>query len=174
MLRMYFLQHWFNLSDPAVEEALSDKISMRAFAPIDLGESGVPDETTICKIPLPHREARPRQEAVRRGQSVRLIVWLFKIVVNRRYPDGWQHDGSLSCALVNQEFGHRIQLIAQLRTIRISENRLKRDLEVRQHVSKARRPRTVNGCLHRLPAVQSVIMKVAKHSHLFSSAAALS
>jgi IS5 family transposase len=48
MLRIYFLQHWFNLSDPAAEEALYDMVSMRAFARIDLGESGVPDETTIC------------------------------------------------------------------------------------------------------------------------------
>jgi IS5 family transposase len=50
MLRIYFLQHWFNLSDPAVEEALYDMVSMRAFARIDLGGSGVPDETTICKF----------------------------------------------------------------------------------------------------------------------------
>jgi len=50
MLRIYFLQHWFNLSDPAAEEALYDMISMRAFARIDLGEAGVPDETTICKF----------------------------------------------------------------------------------------------------------------------------
>ena len=50
MLRIYFLQHWFNLSDPAVEEALYDMISMRAFARVDLGECGVPDETTICKF----------------------------------------------------------------------------------------------------------------------------
>jgi transposase, IS5 family len=50
MLRIYFLQHWFNLSDPAVEEALYDSLSMRAFARIDLGEAPPPDETTICKF----------------------------------------------------------------------------------------------------------------------------
>jgi len=50
MLRVYFLAQWFNLSDPAVEEALYDVLSMRAFARIDLGETGVPDETTICKF----------------------------------------------------------------------------------------------------------------------------
>jgi len=50
MLRIYFLQQWFNLSDPAVEEALYDMLSMRAFARIDLGEAGAPDETTICKF----------------------------------------------------------------------------------------------------------------------------
>ena len=31
MLRIYFLQHWFNLSDPAVEEALYDSLAMRRF-----------------------------------------------------------------------------------------------------------------------------------------------
>jgi transposase, IS5 family len=50
MLRIYFLQLWFNLSDPAVEEALYDIASMRAFAKIDLGTTGVPDETTVCKF----------------------------------------------------------------------------------------------------------------------------
>jgi transposase, IS5 family len=37
MLRVYFLQLWFNLSDPAVEEALYESNSMRNFAGIDLG-----------------------------------------------------------------------------------------------------------------------------------------
>ena len=50
MLRMYFLQHWFNLSDPAVEEALYDSPVMRAFVGIDLGREPVPDETTVCKF----------------------------------------------------------------------------------------------------------------------------
>jgi len=50
MLRIYFLQHWFNLSDPAVEEALYDSSAMRAFVSIDLGREPVPDETTVCKF----------------------------------------------------------------------------------------------------------------------------
>lgn len=50
MLRIYFLQLWFNLSDPAVEEALYDSASMRSFAGIDLGAEPVPDETTVCKF----------------------------------------------------------------------------------------------------------------------------
>jgi IS5 family transposase len=50
MLRVYFLQHWFNLSDPAVEEALYESASMRAFAGIDLGSEPAPDETTVCKF----------------------------------------------------------------------------------------------------------------------------
>jgi IS5 family transposase len=50
MLRIYFLQHWFNLSDPAVEEALYDSRAMRAFVGIDLGREPAPDETTVCKF----------------------------------------------------------------------------------------------------------------------------
>jgi IS5 family transposase len=50
MLRIHFLQHWFNLSDPAVEEALYDSRAMRRFAGIDLGREPAPDETTICKF----------------------------------------------------------------------------------------------------------------------------
>jgi IS5 family transposase len=51
MLRIYFLQHWFNLSDPAVEEALYDAAAMRAFVGIDLGREPAPEETTVCKFP---------------------------------------------------------------------------------------------------------------------------
>ncbi|MGH8543981.1 MAG: IS5 family transposase [Gammaproteobacteria bacterium] len=50
MLRIHFLQHWFNLSDPAVEEALYDSRAMRRFVNIDLGREPAPDETTICKF----------------------------------------------------------------------------------------------------------------------------
>jgi len=50
MLRIHFLQHWFNLSDPAVEEALYESVSMREFVGIDLGHEAVPDETTMCKF----------------------------------------------------------------------------------------------------------------------------
>lgn len=50
MLRVYFLQQWFNLSDPAVEEALYDSAAMRGFAGTDLGREAAPDETTVCKF----------------------------------------------------------------------------------------------------------------------------
>lgn len=50
MLRIHFLQHWFNLSDPAVEEALYDSHAMRKFVGIDLGREAAPDETTVCKF----------------------------------------------------------------------------------------------------------------------------
>ena len=50
MLRLYFLQHWFNLSDPAAEEAIYDSRALRNFVGIDLGREPAPDETTICKF----------------------------------------------------------------------------------------------------------------------------
>ena len=50
MLRIYFLQQWFNLSDPAVEEAIYDSQAMRRFVGIDLGHEPVPDETTVCRF----------------------------------------------------------------------------------------------------------------------------
>ncbi|MGH8403494.1 MAG: IS5 family transposase, partial [Gammaproteobacteria bacterium] len=50
MLRIHFLQQWYALSDPAVEEALYDSASMRRFVGIDLGCEPAPDETTVCKF----------------------------------------------------------------------------------------------------------------------------
>ena len=50
MVRIYFLQNWFNLSDPGVEEALYDSNAMRRFVGIDLGHEPAPDETTVCKF----------------------------------------------------------------------------------------------------------------------------
>jgi IS5 family transposase len=50
MLRIHFLQHWFSLSDPAVEEALYDSRAMRRFVGIDLGREPAPDETTVCNF----------------------------------------------------------------------------------------------------------------------------
>ncbi|KHF24690.1 transposase [Solemya velum gill symbiont] len=50
MLRIYFLQQWYSLSDPAAEEALYDMESMRQFVWIVLHEEPIPDETTILKF----------------------------------------------------------------------------------------------------------------------------
>src|SRR5690348_17825171 len=50
MLRIHFMQHWFNLSDPAMEDALYDSESMRRFAGIELAEDAVPDESTILRF----------------------------------------------------------------------------------------------------------------------------
>jgi transposase, IS5 family len=50
MLRIYFMQQWFNLSDPGMEDALYDSESMRRFAEIELVEDAVPDESTILRF----------------------------------------------------------------------------------------------------------------------------
>jgi IS5 family transposase len=50
MLRIYFVQQWFNLSDPQAEDALYDSESIRRFVRIELSEDVVPDETTILRF----------------------------------------------------------------------------------------------------------------------------
>jgi IS5 family transposase len=50
MLRMYFIQHWFNLADAACEDALLDSTALRRFVGIDLGRERVPDATTLLKF----------------------------------------------------------------------------------------------------------------------------
>ena len=50
MLRMHFVQHWFNLADEACEEALLDSVALRRFVGIDLGRERVPDGTTLLKF----------------------------------------------------------------------------------------------------------------------------
>jgi len=50
MLRIYFAQQWFNLSDPQAEDALYDSESIRRFVRVELGEDVVPDETTILRF----------------------------------------------------------------------------------------------------------------------------
>lgn len=50
MLRIYFLQQWYQLSDPGAEEALYDIQSMRQFACLELGHDAIPDETTILNF----------------------------------------------------------------------------------------------------------------------------
>jgi transposase, IS5 family len=50
MLRMYFVQHWFDLADQACEEALYDSANLRRFVGIDLGREPVPDATTLLRF----------------------------------------------------------------------------------------------------------------------------
>ena len=48
ILRIYFMQQWYHLSDPAAEDAILDHARMRVFAGMEPGYA--PDETTICKF----------------------------------------------------------------------------------------------------------------------------
>jgi IS5 family transposase len=50
MLRIYFMQQWFNLSDPSMEDSLYDSESMRRFAQVELLDDAVPDESTILRF----------------------------------------------------------------------------------------------------------------------------
>ena len=50
MLKIHFMQQWFGLSDPAMEEALWETPLLRQFAGIGPDFEGVPDETTILKF----------------------------------------------------------------------------------------------------------------------------
>jgi IS5 family transposase len=50
MLRTYFVQQWFNLSDPGVEEALYESAALRRFVGVDLGIASAPDETTVLRF----------------------------------------------------------------------------------------------------------------------------
>lgn len=50
MLRTYFVQQWFNLSDPGVEEAFYESPVLRRFVGVDLGVAAAPDETTVCRF----------------------------------------------------------------------------------------------------------------------------
>jgi IS5 family transposase len=50
MLCIYFMQQWFNLSDPQAEDALYDIEPMRRFAGIELAEDAIADESTILQF----------------------------------------------------------------------------------------------------------------------------
>lgn len=64
MLRTYFLQQWFDLSDPQAEDSIYDSESMRRFVGVELGEDRVPDETTI----LPGHETEAAHEQMEGDQ----------------------------------------------------------------------------------------------------------
>lgn len=50
MLRLYFLQQWFALTDEALEDAVYDSLAFRGFLGIDMLQSSVPDATTLPKF----------------------------------------------------------------------------------------------------------------------------
>ena len=62
MLRVYFLQNWYALSDPMAEETLDDSAAMRRFAGIEPGDDRIPDvEGTVAPVGprKPAERARP-------------------------------------------------------------------------------------------------------------------
>jgi IS5 family transposase len=79
MLRIYLLQQWYSLSDPAMEEALIEVPNMRRFAGIELISDRIPDEPTIltfCHLLEKHKLGVQIFETVKahlsaRGMSMR-------------------------------------------------------------------------------------------------------
>ena len=91
MLRIHFLQQWYALSDPAMEEALYDTPVMRRFAGLG-GLDEIPDETTILnfrRLLETHDLARELFERVnahlaRKGQSLRAgRSWMRRSLLRR-------------------------------------------------------------------------------------------
>jgi len=66
MLRIHFLQHWFNLSDPAVEEALYESRAMRRFVGIGLGRE---PSITGGSVHYSSNKLKPTSETVLRTRS---------------------------------------------------------------------------------------------------------
>lgn len=50
MLRIYFIQQWYGLSDPEAEDAICDRRSFQCFLKLDMATDTVPDETTILNF----------------------------------------------------------------------------------------------------------------------------
>ena len=50
MLRMYFMQIWFNMSDEGIEDAIYDSYAMKEFLGINFVQKQVPDATTLLKF----------------------------------------------------------------------------------------------------------------------------
>jgi transposase len=61
LLRCLLLQQWYRLSDPGLEEALSDRLSFRRFVGLALADP-VPDHSTLSRF---------RSELTRRGLASR-------------------------------------------------------------------------------------------------------
>ena len=71
MLRIHFIQHWFNLADLVCEEALYDSVSLRRFVGIDLGCEPVPDATNLLKLRrLTQRQQTGRGPVCPSGQAI--------------------------------------------------------------------------------------------------------
>jgi IS5 family transposase len=52
MLRVFFVQQWFKVSDSGIEEALYDSVALRRFAGVDLARAPAPDVTTVSRFRL--------------------------------------------------------------------------------------------------------------------------
>ena len=67
MLRRHFMQHWFGLSDPAMEEALHDVPLYREFAGLDNSRTRLPDESTLLRF---------RHMLEKHKLAVQILAWI--------------------------------------------------------------------------------------------------
>ena len=74
MLRIHFMQQWFALSDPGMEEALHDIPAMRAFAKLDAGDDLIPDESSILRF---------RHRLERHGLAERMLAEVNALLTER-------------------------------------------------------------------------------------------
>ena len=97
MLRIYFLQQWYGLSDPGMEDSLYDVESMRRFAGVDL--ESIPDETTILKFRHFLEAHRLTEALFRLNPALSVGAWF---AVKRGDDSGRQHH---QCAEFDEEQG---------------------------------------------------------------------
>jgi IS5 family transposase len=76
MLRMYFLQIWFTLSDEAVEDSIYDSYAMRSFMGLNFLEEQAPDSTTLVKF---------RKLLVDNGIQIQLMYMVAEILEKNGY-----------------------------------------------------------------------------------------
>jgi IS5 family transposase len=85
MLRIHLMQHWYALSDPAMEDALIEVPTMRRFAGIDLISERIPDETTI----LTFRNLLEKHDLGEKiFETIERRRWLSRMPATRELPIG--------------------------------------------------------------------------------------
>ena len=89
MLRIYFMQQWYHLGDPAMEDMLYDSASMKRFVGISIDE--VPDETTLCKFR--HFLEKPQANGVP-ILIIAVILGRTRLAITRRDDSGCEHHRS--------------------------------------------------------------------------------
>lgn len=76
LLKIIFLQQWFNLSDEAVEEAIHDRISFQKFLDIDIMWDSIPDSTTLCLFRKKMNENNIQEEIFERINKHLISKWI--------------------------------------------------------------------------------------------------
>ena len=104
MLRIHCLQHWYNLSDGAMEDALYEIASMRLFARLSL-DSALPDRTTIMNF---RHLLEQRRDAGHRGILVvpRPEVPRHRLAQRFRRLEVGESLAEVDRALFRREAGH--------------------------------------------------------------------